>query len=59
MTPRHEGGAMVLGYATLPEPALREGVRRLADAVAEAGRAAPSPPPSAEAIAALMTLPSG
>jgi hypothetical protein len=27
--------------------------------VAEAGRAAPSPPPSAEAIAALMTLPSG
>jgi len=59
VTPRHEGGAMVLGYATLPEPAIREGVRRLADAVAEAGRAAPSPPPSAEAIAALMTLPSG
>jgi GntR family transcriptional regulator/MocR family aminotransferase len=59
VAPRHEGGALILGYATLPEPAIREGVRRLADAVAEAARAAPSPPPTAEAIAALMTLPSG
>ena len=50
---------MVLGYATLPEPAIREGVRRLAGAVAEAGELEPSAPPSAETIARLMTLPPG
>jgi GntR family transcriptional regulator/MocR family aminotransferase len=59
VTPRHEGGAMVLGYATLPEPAIREGVRRLAAAVAEAREMDPSAPPSAETIALLMTLPPG
>jgi len=57
--PRHEGGAMILGYATLPEPAIREGVRRLAAAVDEVGTIPPSPPPSGEAIAELMTLPPG
>jgi GntR family transcriptional regulator / MocR family aminotransferase len=57
--PRHEGGAMILGYATLPEPAIREGVRRLAAAVAEARGIPPTPPPSGEAIAELMTLPPG
>jgi GntR family transcriptional regulator / MocR family aminotransferase len=59
VTPRHEGGAMVLGYAILPEPAIREGVRRLAAALAEARELPPSPPPSAETIALLMTLPPG
>ena len=59
VTPRHEGGAMVLGYATLPEPAIREGVRRLAAAVAEAREMDRSAPPSAETIALLMTLPPG
>ena len=59
MRPRHEGGAMVLGYATLPEPAIREGVRRLAAAVAEARHIPPSPPPTGEAIAELLTLPPG
>jgi GntR family transcriptional regulator/MocR family aminotransferase len=57
--PRHEGGAMILGYAILPDPAIREGVRRLAAAVNEARTMPPSPPPSGEAIAQLMTLPSG
>jgi hypothetical protein len=50
---------MILGYATLPDPAIREGVRRLAAAVNEARTMPPSPPPSGEAIAQLMTLPSG
>jgi GntR family transcriptional regulator/MocR family aminotransferase len=59
VTPRHAGGAMVLGYATLPEPAIREGIRRLADAFAEARDAPTSPPPTAEQIAALMTSPGG
>ena len=54
--PRSDGGAVVLGYATLPEPAIREGVRRLAEAVAEVRDAPASPPPSAAAVAALMTL---
>jgi GntR family transcriptional regulator / MocR family aminotransferase len=55
--PRHEGGAVILGYATLPEPAIREGVRRLAAAVEQAREAPPSPPPTGEAIAALMSHP--
>jgi GntR family transcriptional regulator/MocR family aminotransferase len=59
VTPRRAGGAMVLGYAILPEPAIREGVRRLAEAFAEARGVPPSPPPTAEAIAALMTSPGG
>ncbi|MFL5875816.1 MAG: PLP-dependent aminotransferase family protein [Solirubrobacteraceae bacterium] len=59
VTPRHAGGAMILGYATLPEPAIREGIRRLADAFAAAREAPASPPPTAEAITALMTSPSG
>jgi GntR family transcriptional regulator / MocR family aminotransferase len=57
VTPRSDGGAMVLGYATLPEPAIREGVRRLAEAVQEARDAPAAPPPSAEVIRALMTSP--
>jgi GntR family transcriptional regulator / MocR family aminotransferase len=57
--PRHAGGAMILGYATLPEAAIREGVRRLAEAVAEAREAPPAPPPSAEVITALMADPPG
>jgi GntR family transcriptional regulator / MocR family aminotransferase len=59
VTPRRAGGAMVLGYAILPEPAIREGVRRVAEAFAEAREAPASPPPTAEAIAALMTSPGG
>ena len=54
--PRSDGGAVVLGYATLPEPAIREGVRRLAEAVAEVRDAPASPPPTAATVAALMTL---
>jgi GntR family transcriptional regulator/MocR family aminotransferase len=57
--PRHAGGAMILGYAALPEPAIREGVRRLAGAYAEARKAPAVPPPTAEVIAALITLPPG
>ena len=53
---RGDGGAVVLGYATLPEPAIREGVRRLAEAVAEVRDAPASPPPTAATVAALMTL---
>jgi GntR family transcriptional regulator/MocR family aminotransferase len=35
--PQSAGGALVLGYANLSEAAIAEGVRRLAEAVAEAG----------------------
>jgi GntR family transcriptional regulator / MocR family aminotransferase len=55
--PRAAGGAMVLGYATLPEPAIRAGIRLLAEALAEARTRPPSPPPTAATIAALMTQP--
>ncbi|HLM49738.1 MAG TPA: PLP-dependent aminotransferase family protein, partial [Solirubrobacteraceae bacterium] len=34
--PRPAGGAVLLGYAGLPEPAIREGVRRLAGAYRDA-----------------------
>jgi GntR family transcriptional regulator / MocR family aminotransferase len=53
--PRADGGAMVLGYATLPEPAIRAGVRLLAEALAEARAAPPSPPPTAAAVVDGMT----
>ena len=33
--PQSAGGALVLGYANLSEAAIAEGVRRLAEAVAE------------------------
>jgi GntR family transcriptional regulator/MocR family aminotransferase len=59
VTPRAAGGALILGYATLPEAAIREGVRRLAAAAAAAQGAPASPPPPASAIAALMTTPPG
>ena len=55
-TPRHAGGAMILGYATLSEAGDPRGHHY---AFAEAREASASSPPTGEHIAALMTSPGG
>ena len=42
MTPRPRDDGLVLGYANLAEPAIEEGIRRLARALAAVGGAEPA-----------------